>query len=203
MAHRIIRLIIFIFSFILLASCLTIEAEISLNKDESGTAVFNYNLTTLALDISKTDSDKEIFFFPITEPEYKSLAQEMGGISIKYNPPTDDGSRTFINSEIEFDSLQSLSLFTGLQFQTEELGNNKLLTVTIYESSEEEKINEQSLQIVSDNFSNEFFSFKISIPGDIVRAEGATFSGSDVTFNINIEELLNSPETVQFSVEYR
>jgi len=203
MVYRIFQILIITFSLILFASCLTVETEITLNKDESGTAVFNYNLSTLALDISKTDPDKDIFSFPLMQKEYETSALKAGGIQIANYSLTDDGSRTFINSEIVFNSLQSLSLFTGVQFQSENLGSNKLLTVLIYESPGEKEVSDRSLRIVNDNFSEEYFSFKITIPGDIIRVEGATFSGSEVTFNINIEELLNSSETVQFSVEYR
>lgn len=203
MGNKSILFLLVLFAPLVFVSCLTIESEITLNTDESGIAVFQYNLTTLALDINRTDSDSKILPFPILRDEYETSARNVEGISVTNYNLSDNGSRYLINSDIVFESLQSLSDFTGLSLISETLGNNTLLTIIVYETSGENMISEQSLSLVKEKFSKEFFSFKITIPGEIVRVEGATFSGSTVTYKINIEELLNRSETVQFSVEYR
>lgn len=203
MINKVLKSFTLCLSLSLFVSCLSLETDLSINSDGSGKAEFRYNLSTLALDISKIDGEKEILPFPITIDEFEQSALNIGGISISEYNMTDDGSRYYITSEIQFSSLEQLSLFTGIKFQIEQSGINTLMTIIVFEPSLVDPVSEQTLDIVRDKFPEEFCSFQITIPGDIIRVEGATFSGSDVSFKINIGELLSRTDVVKFSVEYR
>jgi len=203
MESKTISVLIILISLFLLASCLTIESELSLNDDESGTVRLEYSVSTLAVDIAKIDKDNSVLPFPIMEDEFDAAILKGNGVQKLEYEMSDDGARYYIRSLISFDSLNSLSLFTGSQFLLENQGSNKLLTVTVYDFPEDYEIDIQTLNIVSENFAEDFISFTVTIPGDIVRVNGATFSGSEVSFTITVEDLIQSTENVQFSVEYR
>ncbi len=203
MINKLLKSFTMCLSLLLLVACLTLETNLSIESNGSGRAEFRYNLSTLALDISKIDEDKDILPFPITINDFTQSALPASGISILEYNMTDDGSRYYINSEVEFSSLEQLSLFTGIEFQIEENGSNTLMTVIVFEPSQSAPVSEKTLNILRNKFPADFCSFQIGIPGDILRVEGATFSGSDVSFRINIGELLSSTDTVSFSVEYR
>jgi hypothetical protein len=196
-----------IFSLILFSlfftSCLTVDAAITLNKNGSGTANFVSSVSTLAADIANIDSKNEILTFPLMREDFDTAALDAGGIQILKYDMTSDGSRYFIDSEVSFNSLNSLSIFTGIQFQLENTGNNSLLTIIVYDIPVDNEISEQAMNLIRNNFPGDSITFTILIPGDIIKVEGATFSGSEVSFNISVEELIQSTESVQFSVEYR
>lgn len=187
----------------ILVSCLTVEADILIDGNGSGRADLRYNLSTLAMDVNAIDEKKQILPFPILEREYETAAQGADGISIEEYELRDDGTRSYVNSSITFNSLENLSIFTGISFQSESVGNNTLLTVDLYNPPKGDPVSEKSLNLVKEKFPLEFFSISITIPGDIIRVEGATFSGSDVLFKINVDDLLSRQEPVSFSVEYR
>lgn len=203
MTNKRVKLMSLFFTICSLFSCLTLETDLTLNPNGSGTALFRYNLSTLALDISKIDGEKEILPFPITLNDFEQSALNSGGISILDYKMTDDGSRYYMNSEVEFISLRHLSQFTGIEFQIEQSGSNTLMTTIVFEPSQDHPVSVQTLDLLREKFSEEFCSFQITIPGDIIRVEGATFSGSVVFFEINMGDLLSSTEPVSFSVEYR
>jgi hypothetical protein len=188
---------------ITLTSCLSVDTEIFLNSDGSGTAKMVYSVSTLALDISDVDKKKNVIFFPILKDDFDSAASNINGLQILSYEIKDDGNRYYINSEISFDTLQSLSSFTGLPMTLVEQGNNKLLSVTVYEVLQNSEINEQARSLIDNSFPDESFSFSLNIPGDIIRVTGATFSGSDVLFQISLKEIIQSKNTIKFSVEYR
>lgn len=197
------RFVLALLILISLISCLSIETEITLNNNESGTASLVYSVSTLAADINNIDRSDNVLPFPITKEDFDSAAEINSGVQIQSYDLSDDGSRYYINSEISFESFESLSEFTGTQFLIEDRGNNKVLTVIVYEFSSDEQISEQALNLVRDNFSEDSFIIRINIPGDIIRVQGATFSGSQVRFEINVEDLLQRNNSIQFSVEYR
>ena len=198
-----IKAILSALTLLILTSCLSIDTEINLNENGSGTAHFNYSVSTLAADIGKIDIKNEVLPFPILKEDFDNAALRAGGIEILVYTLSDDGSRYYIDSDISFDNLDSLSNFTGIQFQRIDSGNNSLLTVLIYEGSEENTVTDETLSIVNGSFPNDAFSFKITFQGDIVRVDGATFSGSVVSYNISVNDLIQRTDNVQFSVEYR
>lgn len=163
----------------------------------------DYSVSTLAVDISKIDDIGQVLTFPILEADYNEAAALSPGVQVLAYEISDDGSRYNINSEISFDNLESLSSFTGMQYILQNQGNNKLLTIIVYEISEDQGITGQNAALINQNFSEDSFSFKITMPGDIIRVNGATFSGSDVSFKISLDDLIQSTETIRFSVEYR
>ncbi|MBI9099226.1 MAG: hypothetical protein JEY91_12145 [Spirochaetaceae bacterium] len=192
-----------ILSLALFSSCLTMDLEISINRDNSGTARLVYSLSTLAMDINRIDSEKTVLNIPLTREDFESAALLAGGILINDYEMTDDGSRYNINSLVSFDSIESLGTFTGIEFLLEETGNNKLLTIRSTDASLVKEISEQTLDIIRESFPDDFISLIITIPGEIIRVAGATFSGSDVSFKISVEDFLRTRETIQLTVEYR
>ena len=198
-----LKIVLVIAILLLISSCLSIETEVELKKDGSGTARFSYSVSTLAADIGKIDSDNKILPIPIMEEDFDIAARKAGGIEIKEYKLTENGTRYLIESEIDFDSLESLSIFSGSDFLLEQNGNNKILRVTIYDGSGDEEVSQQTIDMVRENFSEDLFSFSILIPGDIVRVTDAVFSGSTVSFSISVEELIINTGPVTFSVEYR
>lgn len=203
MLSKILKYSILWGSLVLFISCLTLEADLTLKSNGSGKAIFRYNMSTLAMDIRKTDGEKKILPFPVTIDEFEQSAVSTGGISILDYKLTTDGSRYYISSEIEFSSLEQLSLFTGIQFQTEKSGTNTEMTIVVFEPSVNSPVSEKTLNLVREKFPEEYCSFQITIPGDIIRVERATFSGSDVSFKVNVADLLSSADSIGFSVEYR
>ena len=205
MANRLIIIGLLLINIFMFTSCLTIETSVTINSDLSGTAIFNYSVSTLAADIGKIDRDNKVLPFPINQEDFDVAADKAGGIEIiRYeNDLGVNGTRYNIEGEISFDSLDSFGAFCGTTFSVVPSGNNQLLTVLIQEADDEKAVTEQTMNIVRDNFPDDQFSFIITIPGDIVQVNGATFSGSDVRFNISVEELVQSTENIQFTVEYR
>ncbi len=198
-----VKIILSISALLIISSCLTLKTNMEINNDGSGLASFSYSVSTLASDLGEIDFENLAIPFPIMRADYDIAAQKTDGIQIiRYNL-TDDGSRYSIESEIAFDSLESFSVFSGTLFSLESSGNNKILTVTVYDGSGDEEVSGKALSMVRDSFPEDYFSFSIEIPGDIIQVEGATFTGSSVSFSISVEDLLSKTDVVQFSVEYR
>ncbi len=200
---KFIKIFLSIFTLSILSSCLTLKTDMEIYTDGSGIASLSYSVSTLASDLGEVDFENSVIPFPVMRDDYNIAAQKTDGIQIIRHNLTDDGSRYYIESEIAFDSLESFSVFSGTLFSLEFSGDNKILTVTVYNGSGDEEVSEKTLSMVRDNFPEDFFSFSIEIPGDIIQVEGATFTGSTVSFSILVKDLLSKKDAVQFSAEYR
>ena len=80
----------------------------------------------------------------MTQVEQSAL--EAGGIRIASLEDSDDGSRYHVDAEILFESLESLSSFSGIGFSRENSGANTILTVDL--SRGDGEVSEKALDIV-------------------------------------------------------
>lgn len=197
------KLILFV-APVLFISCLTIDAGIELRDNSSGVLRYDASFATLAADLESINGGGSIVFFPLLKKSADEKAQAISGVRFaEPSVQSDDGSTYNVLGELLFDDLASLSEFSGVQFISEASGNNTILTVTVYSVSEGGAVSPNVLDIVRNSFSEDYIEIQTVIPGDIIRVEGAVFTGSTVTFRIGLAEMLESSENVQFTVEYR
>lgn len=194
------------FSFlivILLSSCLTLSYDLTFENDESGVIVYKASISTLALDLENTVGGNTIIPVPLSVTSFNQLIDSDEGLSSEGWNQSEDGSRYQVQSEIQFSDFDSLGNFTGAPVSLVQEGANNILAVTVYSPSSEEGKDPSVIQIVNENFPEDYIEIKTEIPGDIIRVQGATFSGSIVTFRASLLELLESGEEIRFTVEYR
>jgi len=205
MVKKLIKLVLpffFVLLILTLGSCLTIDATIDLSEDLSGSILYKASISTLAADLEEIDKDKELIPFPLLKEAVDKSIEELDGISAKNWSVSDDGTRYQVDGLLDFTDLTSLSSFSGMEFTAERSGNNTVLSVSLF-SSLDRDVSSSVQGIVDNNFANDYIEIKTLIPGSIIRVEGATFSGSTVTFRRSVSQLLASPEDARFTVEYR
>ncbi|MBN2658711.1 MAG: hypothetical protein JXR86_16770 [Spirochaetales bacterium] len=188
---------------IILTSCLTVEATIELSDEGGGELLYRASVSTLAADLEQIDQAKNLIPFPLLEEAVNSAAERAAGVSLAEWEVSSDGTRYFVDSRVSFVDLASLSDFTGLNLSIEPSGSNRILRISVYDYKEEKPVSKSVIDIVNESFADDYIQIRITIPGSIIRVEGATFTGATVTYRKTISELLSSPSGVQFTVEYR
>lgn len=200
---RIPRLIFFFLLMFLFSSCLTATYELTLDRAGSGSMEYSATVSTLALDIEKADTSRSVMFFPLTRDTTEQAALQSGGVLISSWNRTDRGSGYLVEGGVVFDSLEALSAFSGISIDSVEEGANTVFTLKINDGNTETDEESKALDIVRNSFAEDFIEIQTNIPGDIIRVEGATFTGSVVTFRTSVLNLLESASDVGFTVEYR
>ncbi|MBB6478980.1 hypothetical protein [Spirochaeta isovalerica] len=202
MAEAIKKIFLLAVSLHLFTSCLTIDARIDLSEDLSGELQYRASISTLAADLEKVNQKEPLFTFPLFKSAVDRAVLSAEGVSLVNWSESDDGTRFYADSTVGFTGLAALSLFSGMNLGSEQSGNNTVLSVSLFNFGGEE-ISPTVINIVNESFSDDYIQIQIVIPGSIIRVEGATFTGSTVTYRKSVSEILANPSDVQFTVEYR
>lgn len=201
--NNLIKTLILLSVSIVFSSCLTISATLTMKNDISGTLTYNASVSTLAADLEQTDRTGSLVVFPLMEDKVKTALEGAKGATLVSWKMEDDGTRYHIKGDIDFSSLESLGSFAGITVQTSKIGTDTRLELDIYKGRGENGVDSRILQVLRSGFPDDYIEIRLILPGDIIKAEGATFTGSTVTFKIKILDLLQSADDVKFAVEYR
>lgn len=188
---------------LLLNSCLSLSYDLTLSANGSGTLLYQGSISTLAADLESTNGGDKIVYYPLMSDKADQAAAASGGARIISWDMTDDGSRYHIKGSIGFSSLDSLAAFAGIGLASERIGADTKLSFTIYRADVNNPVDSRILDIVKNSFPDDFIEIKVHIPGDIIQVNGATFSGSTVTFRTTLLKMLQDDRDVIFTAEYR
>ncbi len=189
-----------------LFSCISIDTEIELKEDGSGTVRLNYTVDTMLVDIGSFDNEESVIPLPVEEENFRISAASISGLTLNSFSREENDTSFFINAVLSFSSVEALDALISPAEESivlvSEDGKN-VYRHTIYEAPEG-GADEEMLSFVDAFFSDYELSFTLKSPSEIQSVNRGTI-GDEPTialYSIPLNELLRTEETIIWEVSW-
>lgn len=194
---QIIILIILLFS-----SCLTIESDMQLNRDGSGTINIVYFLDKTLKDISFYEG-REIPPLNLSENYIRSLLGGREDIRYRDYKTSEDELNYIVDVTFDFDNVNALnSIFPEENAVSLDLGKNEtLFSQGIY--SESLSISDETQEIFKEIYGRNYFKFIVRVPKDIIGVDGGKkISDREAVFSESFLDIITASGSKSWSVRW-
>lgn len=196
-----------LFSVLLLSSCLTVESELDIKNDGSGTLRLSYRISRMVRDIGRVDSRNTLIPLPVNEEDFRRIVDQADGVSLENFTLTSDEEVITIDAELQFSDANALSFLLGgssgdnITFTADETGYT--LVQRLYDGLEE-PMSEDSKLLLDTFFASDRVSCLVRTESDI-KESGIGSPGADgrsAAYEALISGIVQSPEPVVFTVRW-
>jgi hypothetical protein len=199
--NNIVYILVLVF---LLSSCLTINTDMKLNSNGSGTVKISYKLDKGLSGISNLDSNNDIAPLNLSEDYIKEITQNRDDIVYKDYSLVDDEFFVVIDVTFVFESIDALnSIFpeeNGITIYRD--GNETVFEQTIVESSTE-VLTDETLEIFNDIFSDHLITFNVEVPSEIVSVKNGFKTDKRLaTYNESLLDIITTSDEKNWSIRW-
>lgn len=198
------RTLLLISVILLLNSCLTIETDMKINSNGSGTMAINYTLDKGLKDISNLDTDDNIVPLNLNVEYLEEVTSKRDDVTYRNYKITEGDDYYNIEVVIVFETIEGLNsiLPEDNSVIVEKKGSETLFTQVIADESEAD-ISEESLKIFKDIFKDHYFTLKVNVPSDIRSVEnGIEVSDRVAVYQESFVDLISSNDKRSWSVRW-
>lgn len=150
-------------------SCLTINSEMKINSNGSGTININYKLERGLVGISTLGSDDEIVPIDLSEDKIVQLIGGRDDIVYENYSLKENDNDYIVNVTFLFDNIDALNSILPVENAVSLIreGSETIFTQGIVAETNED-INEVTLEILEDIYKDHSFSLEVKVPSDII-----------------------------------
>ena len=196
-----------IISFLfLLVSCIGIETEIEFKNSNSGTVKLKYRVSKMVINTAQIDSDSSFLPLPIEENDFIEKSDENEDLELLSYKKEDNNEEVFITAEFSFDSIDALNAVAGSTEDNVKITVDKRLTKTVYRHEifpgSSGNIDTETMQVVSDLYSNYPVKFTIITPSEIKEVNKGVFNANKAEIQMTVPEIIASDEPVFIEISW-
>lgn len=202
--RNVINMLFIFITFAFLNSCLTINSNMKLNSNGSGTITIQYTLERGLSGIANLGSDYEIVPLNLSE---EFIIQMIGGrddIEYKDYKISEDNRYYTVQVTFLFDNIDALNRILPednavvlLREGSETIFKQGVVTQT------DEEINDDSLEILKDIYKDHTFTFEVKVPGDIIDVDqGKKIDSRVALYHENFLEIITSNNKKEWSIRW-
>jgi hypothetical protein len=187
---------------VLLASCVGVEADITVRRDLSGTARLSYTVSRSLLDSGTLDGNGRWPAIPAGKADFERTISRIGGLALRSYRERDEGGDRVFEVTLAFDHVSALAGFlsaNGQQVAYTSEGGRHVLAVLfnrVDRGAPDDAANAASAYddhfaaLVKEAFSGYRFTFTITVPGDTK------------TYSAPMGDLLTSPRQEGLEISF-
>ncbi len=193
-----------LFISIYLSSCLTINSDLRINSNRSGSLNIVYSIDKTLKDISNLGKDDEIIPLNLSEEYIQEIIGERTDIKyVKYQTSEDDLYYT-VDVTFEFESIEALNSVLPSE---NAISINKNGSVTIFSqgvvTATDEVINNETMEIFKDIYGDHYFKMIVRVPGDIISVNQGTKQEERVAeFNKKFIDIIATSDDLSWSIRW-
>lgn len=190
-------------SIMMLSSCLTIESNLNLNKNGSGSISFVYTLDKALNTISNLGENDTIVPLNLSENYISSLAIDNPGLRYSNYTSKEDEKNLYISVDFDFETIDDLNklLPTENKVTISKKGNETLFNQTLVNESEE--INSESMEIYRDLFREHSVLLTVNTPENIISVDGGIKKSNRVAvYQSSIVDILADNKNIKWGISW-
>jgi len=192
---------------IIMTSCLTIQSELNIENDGSGSLKLSYRISRMVQEIGRVDSNNTLVPLPVNEEDFRGIVEESEEITLNDFSYSSDAEYIYIEADLNFSSARALSLLLGgaagdnVVFNADE--GTYTLTQRIYEGLGG-PISEDSDKMLETYFNNDSVRCLVTTESDIRDAGIGRIGDNTRTalYEASISEIVRSQTPVTFTVRW-
>lgn len=196
-----IKQILLILGIFTLNSCLTIENEITLNRNGSGTIKLDYSVSRMFMDLGRVDQDDPIEVLPLSREDFQNTVNKIQGLTLTGWKKETTTERVLIEAELRFSNTDVLSQF----YQTSDFSGMEVLAdsgLSFQFTRGGQTYGDQALQIINDFFSEERITLIVNTPAPVTSVSSGESSGRRGEFSLSVKDILLSLEPVEWTINW-
>ncbi len=198
-SEKIIKYTLLFVFLISIVSCIGIETEIEFKDEKSGTVKLKYRVSNMVLNTAEIDSDSSFLPLPLERKDFVEKATENNNLTLISFKREDNEEEVFITAEFSFKDIDALNAVAG-SGEEPLITVDKRLTKTVYTHNlyqgNSGNIDNETMQVVSDLYSNYPVKFTIKTPSNIKETNRGTARNNIAEIEMTIPEILSSEEPV-------
>ena len=200
-----IKQLIILSAVFILSSCIGIETVINLENNNSGDISIKYKVSKMVLNTAEIDSDNSFLPLPIEEKDFIEKADKNSNLTLLSFKKEENSEEIFINVKYAFDNIAALNTdITGSDKKNITIEKKIIKTIynqKIYEGNSG-KIDEETMQVVYDLYSNYPLKFTIIAPSNIKDTNMGIFSKKKCKVSLTLSEVLSSSEPINIRITW-
>jgi hypothetical protein len=171
-----------------LSSCLTIMTGLDHSSSGAGRLSLDYRINKKAAGVQKDSVTSEnLIPLPVKRSDFDELAALYPTVTIRTYSEREDTEFIYIETELEYQDINDLSLFLGFPIEFSTAGNLSILTMHIFDGNG--PLDRETLSIIDSLFSEDKLSFELTFPRALQSSNYGSINGRTVNFDISIPDV--------------
>jgi len=188
MKSKLLRLFILFLMSLFFSSCLSLTSGLSHQNSGAGSLSLEYRLNKKAIGIQKDSiNGSNLIPLPLSRNDFDEMTAQVPGITLSSFSETEDSDYVFIETEVNYESLNDLSSFLGFPIEFSSSGNLDTLVLKIYEA--EAAVSSDTQSILDSVFADDTLRFEFSLPRNIRNSSYGAVNGRTVTYEISLPDV--------------
>ncbi|MBF9015040.1 MULTISPECIES: hypothetical protein [unclassified Oceanispirochaeta] len=188
MKSKLLRLFILFLLSLFLSSCLSLTSGLSHQNSGAGSLSLEYRLNKKAIGIQKDSiNSSNLIPLPLSRNDFDEMTAQAPGITLRSFSETEDSDYVYIETEVNYESLNDLSSFLGFPIEFSSSGNLDTLVLKIYEA--EAAVSSDTQSILDSVFVDDTLSFEFSFPRNVINSSYGAVNGRTVTYEISLPDV--------------
>ena len=187
----------------LFTSCIGIETVIQLKNENSGEVSIKYMVSKMVLNTAGIDEDNSFLPLPVDEKDFAEKADGNDNLRLISYKKEENDEQLFINVKYAFDDISGLNAIMS-NSDGENITVSKKINSTVFiqklYNGNGGKIDQETLDVISDLFSNYPVKITLIAPSDIKETNMGTFSNNKSELSMTLPEVLSSEEPVVMEI---
>jgi hypothetical protein len=202
--RRLLVLIMPVFLFLSLSSCLGVNADIVLNPDNSGTLALEYRISHFLDSLGKQDGNERWLPLPVGKADFERTIARLPNMKMLSFSSRDDGKDIIITVKLEFKNMDALLKFLDAAGEkavfVRENASSKLTLVLSEGGAEGNKDLQDLFEKVSAGY---FVNISLSLPNEgrlnapSLKGGEMQGKGKKLTCALPLSEILASKEAMK------
>lgn len=194
----------FFFTALLLTSCLTVNSELELKNNGSGTLKMSYTLDKSLNGISNLDSEEDIVPLNLSEDYINGIVNLRDDISYRDYNISEDELNYIVDVTFDFDTIDGLNsmLPEDNRVVITNVGKDTVFKQVIVKQATDE-ITSENMEIFRDIFKRHSFSLKVKTPKDIIKVDnGVEVSKRVAIYQESFIDVISDPNKKEWSIRW-
>ncbi len=208
MTKKIVKnLLLVVWISFFLTSCIGIKADLTINKDTSGSLTMTYTVSKIIMDIGSEDQKREnLLPLPINREDFIKTFENIPGITLSDYSRKEDEENIYITAKITFKNFNDLNKIEAFRDQKLSLtheGNQFILKQKLAEKPDYPPTKE-ALQMADTVFKNYKLEYIYHFPQKITfHNQGEVLNdGKTLRYTISIPQLLRLKQDIFLIVKW-
>lgn len=194
--------VIFIF---LLCSCIGVEMQVELNKDNSGRITLDYSVMRALIHLGTIDEERPFYTIPISREDFDRVVAAIDGLDLRSFKMEEDSAEVHVSAKIDFDSVDALSeLFQSTGPGAIEITSSDERTVYRHQifSGNHVELDPDSKKMIETFFKDYHIQYTLSTPLSVVATSHGEFSDKTATAVFNVADVTIATDPVVWEVSW-
>lgn len=190
-------------SLFLLASCVSMNTEITIQSDGRVSAELNYQISQYVIGFGRIDNGDSFIPLPVEEEDFRQRSLQIEGADFSNYSYSEDEDYAYISANLQCDSMESLAAFLNIDILQTESGNSRSLSY-IMVSEKEKTVHPEHKDLAEVLFANDTISLTINTPGAISSYSNGRLSDNrrSLVYNQDVLDMILGTDEVKLQLTY-